>query len=373
MVVGQEDQTGLAPVERRGVNDQESMAGTTAVREGFALDVVALEEWLAGHIDGFRGGLIVEQFKGGQSNPTYKLITLDGSYVLRRKPPGRLLKGAHAIEREARVIEALGRAGFPVAQMYGLCADEAVLGSSFYIMAMVEGRIFWDATFPGVTVTERPAYFDAMNATIAALHGIDHQAIGLGDFGRDGGYIQRQLAIWTRQYLTDDAAGRDPHMDLLIEWLPANIPPLDETCVVHGDFRCDNMIFHPTEPRVIAVLDWELSTLGHPLADFAYHLMMYQMPPQVVAGLDGADLTALNIPAEADYVADYCRRTGRESIPDLDFYRAFAFFRLAAILHGIKARYLRGTAASPAAKVRGEAYPVLARLAWEAAGRAGAG
>ncbi|RYY35643.1 MAG: phosphotransferase family protein, partial [Sphingomonadales bacterium] len=357
--------------ERAGVSDQEAMAGTTPVREGFAFDVAALERWMAANVDGFAGPLTVEQFKGGQSNPTFKLLTPARTYVLRRKPPGPILKGAHAVEREARVIAALGQVHFPVAHMYALCTDESVIGSWFYIMAMVEGRIFWDATFPEVPREERPAYFDAMNATIARLHGIDYAGIGLGDYGREGNFFQRQIATWSKQYLADTDAGRDPAMDRLVEWLPANIPPGDATSIVHGDFRCDNMVFHLTEPRVIAVLDWELSTLGHPLADFAYHLMMYRMPPDIVAGLAGADLAALNIPSEQDYVAAYCRRTGRESIPDLDFYLAFNFFRLAAIMHGIKGRYLRGTAASAQAKSRGDSYPLIAQAGWTLAQAAG--
>ncbi|MBF9151489.1 phosphotransferase [Novosphingobium jiangmenense] len=345
---------------------QEANAGTTPVREGYRFDEAALSRWMEGHVEGFSGPLTVEQFKGGQSNPTYKLVTPDRAYVLRRKPPGPVLKGAHAVEREAKVLSALGSVGFPVAKVYGLCTDESVIGSWFYVMEMVEGRIFWDATFPEVPREERPAYFDAMNATIAQLHSIDHEAVGLGDYGKPGNYFARQVGRWSKQYLEDELAGRDPDMDALVEWLPTAIPDGDETSVVHGDFRCDNMIFHPTEPRVIAVLDWELSTLGHPLADFAYHAMMYHMPPNIVAGLEGADLAALNIPSEADYVAAYCERTGRDTIPSWDFYMAFNFFRLAAIFHGIKGRYLRGTAASAHAKDRAEAFPVLARLARQA-------
>lgn len=345
---------------------QEANAGTTQVREGYSFDEAALSRWMDANVEGFAGPLAVEQFKGGQSNPTYKLLTPGRNYVLRRKPPGPVLKGAHAVEREAKVLSALGSVGFPVAHVYGLCTDESVIGSWFYVMEMVEGRIFWEATFPDVPAAERPAYFDAMNATIAQLHSIDHEAIGLGDYGKPGNYFARQVGRWSKQYLEDELAGRDPNMDALVEWLPTAIPDGDETSVVHGDFRCDNMIFHPTEPRVIAVLDWELSTLGHPLADFAYHAMMYHMPPHIVAGLVGADLDALNIPTEAEYVAAYCRRTGRETIPSWDFYMAFNFFRLAAIFHGIKGRYLRGTAASAHAKDRAEAFPVLAKLAREA-------
>jgi len=344
--------------------------GTTPVREGHRFDEAALARWMAANVEGFRGPLTIEQFKGGQSNPTYKLLTPERSYVMRRKPPGQLLKGAHAVEREAKVLVGLAKAGFPVARVYGLCTDDNVIGTWFYVMEMVEGRIFWDATLPDVGRDERPAYFEAMNATLAQLHRVDYQAVGLGDYGRPGNYFERQIARWSKQYLEDTEAGRDPDMDRLIAWLPANIPPGEETSVVHGDFRVDNMIFHPTEPRVLAVLDWELSTLGHPLADFAYHAMMYHMPPQIVAGLAGADLAALNIPSEADYVAAYCRRTGRRDIPNYPFYIAFNFFRMAAIFHGIKGRVIRGTASSAQAAERAQAFPALTQIAWAMAKQA---
>ncbi|MCB2049879.1 MAG: phosphotransferase [Novosphingobium sp.] len=337
--------------------------GTTTVREGFEIDAAALGAWMEANVEGYAGPLTIEQFKGGQSNPTYKLVTPGRNYVLRRKPPGKLLKGAHAVEREAKAMAALGKVGFPVPRVFGVCTDDGVIGTWFFVMEMVEGRIFWDATFPDVSREERPAYFDAMNATIAALHKVDYVAAGLGDFGKPGNYFERQIGRWTKQYLADEEAGRDAGMDRLIEWLPDNIPPGDETSVAHGDFKVDNMIFHPTEPRVIAVLDWELSTLGHPLADFAYNAMMYRMPPDIVAGLANADLAALNIPTEEEYVAAYCQRMGRGAIPNWDFYIAFQFFRLAAIFHGIKGRVARGTAANEKARERAKAYPRIVDLA----------
>jgi len=348
-------------------------SGTGAVRAGQEIDAAALARWLGENVEDFAGPLAIEQFRGGQSNPTYKLVTPARSYVLRRKPPGPLLPGAHAVEREFRVITALGRQGFPVARAYALCEDESVIGTAFYVMEMVEGRIFWDPTFPDVPKAERAAYFDAMTETIARLHMVDPDAAGLGDYGKPGNYFARQIVRWSKQYEEDVEAGRVPAMDRLAEWLPANVPPDEPRArVIHGDFRCDNMIFHPTEPRVVAVLDWELSTLGHPLADFTYHLMMYRMPPGISTGLAEVDLAALNIPSEAEYVAAYCRRTGRDGIPDLDFYLAFNLFRLAGIVHGIKGRLLRGNAASAHASAMVKMLEPLAELAWEQAKRAGA-
>jgi aminoglycoside phosphotransferase (APT) family kinase protein len=363
----QKDQTRLARAFGVIATAADSNSGTTPAREGFALDEAQLIEWMAANVAGFAGPLRIEQFKGGQSNPTYKLVTPNQAYVLRKKPPGPILKGAHAIEREAQVLTGLAKANFPVAGVHGLCADESTIGTPFYVMDMVEGRIFWDATLPEIAREERPAYFDAMNATIAALHAVDYEAVGLGDYGRPGNYFERQIGRWSKQYLEDTEAGRDPNMDRLLDWLPANIPPGDDTSIVHGDFRIDNIIFHPAEPRVLAVLDWELSTLGHPLADFAYHAMMYHMPPEIVAGLAGADIAAVNLPTEHDYIAAYCARTGREVIPDYAFYLAFNFFRLAAVFHGIKGRVIRGTAASSNAKDRAESLPRLAEIAWQIA------
>jgi len=348
------------------IHDAAANSGTTPVRPSHEFDVQALALWLEDHVDGYAGPLDVLQFKGGQSNPTYLLTTPERRYVLRRKPPGETLKGAHAVEREARVMSALIGEGFPVPRVFALCTDDAVIGSWFFVMEMVEGRIFWDATFPQASRDERPAYFAAMNETLARLHAVVPEAVGLGDYGKAGNYFERQIARWSRQYLADEIAGRNADMDRLVEWLPRHIPEDDGASIVHGDFRCDNMIFHPVEPRVIAVLDWELSTLGHPLADFANHAMMYRMPPDIVAGLEGADLVALNIPTEAEYVAMYCRRTGRADIADWDFYMAFNFFRLAAIFHGIKSRAIRGTASSAHAHERGAKFPRLAAKAVEA-------
>jgi len=343
-----------------------AFGGSGPVREAHRFDEKRLAQWLSGAVPGFTGPLTVEQFRGGQSNPTYRLITPHRSFVLRRKPPGVLLKGAHAVEREARVLQSLGTVGYPVPRVHGLCTDEEVIGTWFYVMDYVEGRIFWNATLPEVEREARPRYFDAMNEALARLHALDYRQIGLTDYGRPGNYFARQIERWSRQYREDTEAGRNPDMDRLIEWLPQHVPPGDETSPVHGDYRIDNLIFHPTEARVLAVLDWELSTLGHPLADFGNHLMMYRLPPRLIAGLLGSDLPALNIPSEAQYVAAYCRRTGRDGIadPDLDFYVTFGLFRMTAILHGIKGRLARGTAASTQAKEYADAVDWMAELAW---------
>ncbi len=340
--------------------------GTIAVREAYRFDEHRLEAWMRQHVPGFEGPVTVAQFAGGQSNPTYRIDSPRETYVMRRKPPGSLLKGAHAIDREARVQGALLAADFPVPRIYGVCDDASVIGTPFYVMQWIDGRIVWDATFPAVTREERPTYFAAVTEILGRLHTLDFRALGLGDYGRPGNYFERQLARWTGQYTEGiHAAGAYPQMDRLIDWLARHIPPDDEACLVHGDFRIDNLIFHPTEPRILAILDWELSTLGHPLGDFCYYLMMYRMPPRIVAGLRGAPLPELNIPSESDCVAAYCRRTGREGIANLDFYIAFNMFRLAAICHGIKGRLTRGTAISTRAVEYAAAVGWLADLAWE--------
>jgi aminoglycoside phosphotransferase (APT) family kinase protein len=339
--------------------------GTREVAGRLRFDEVALTNWMNGHVGGFRGPLTVSQFKGGQSNPTYRLDTPDRAYVLRRKPPGKLLPGAHAVEREYRVISALGAAGFPVPLVHGICEDEAVIGTPFYIMDLVEGRIVWDASFPALDPAGRAAHFDAMNATIAQLHGFDPDAIGLGDYGRASGFVERQVGRWSKQYETDIDAGRVAAMDRLVAWLQDNQPPdSGQGRVVHGDFLCDNMVFAPHEPRVAAVLDWELSTLGDPAADFVYHLMMYRMPAGMFTGLKGLDFAELGIPSEEDYVAAYCSRTGRSGLPHLDYLMVFVMFRLAAICHGIRGRLARGSAASAHAEATAALTEPLAELAW---------
>ena len=347
----------------------EANTGTREVTERLRFDEASLSGWLAANVEGFQQPIKVSQFKGGQSNPTYRIDSGSGSYVLRRKPPGKILPGAHAVDREYRVLAALGAQGFPVPRVYGLCEDDSVIGTAFYVMDMVPGRIVWEAEFPGLDRDARAAHFDAMNATIAQLHSYDPEAIGLGDYGKATGFVERQVARWSKQYLADTDAGRIPAMDQLVDWLGKHLPPdSGRSSVVHGDFRCDNMIFDADQPAVRAVLDWELSTLGDPAADFTYHLLMYRMPggPNF-SGLAGQDLEALGIPSEDDYVAAYCRRTGRDHLPNKDYLIAFCLFRLAGILHGIKGRLVRGNASSAHAAQMVERLEPLADLAWESA------
>jgi aminoglycoside phosphotransferase (APT) family kinase protein len=336
-------------------------------------DTAPLEAWMKQHVDGFEGPLEIDKFPGGQSNPTFKLTTPGHQYVLRRKPPGKLLQGAHAVEREYQVMSALEPLDFPVPHTYGLCEDPAVVGTPFFLMDMVPGRIFWDPRLPEVPVGERRACYDSMCETIARLHQVDYRAAGLADYGKPGHFVERQISLWSRQYLHDDVAGRIEAMDRLVEWLPDHVPDDDDAgSIVHGDFRCDNLIFHPEEPRVIAVLDWELSTLGNPLADFTYHLMVYRLPAGLPASLSGADFSALGIPDEAGYTAAYCAHTSRDEIPGLDFYIAFNMFRLAAIIHGVKGRLLRGNASNPRADQLISHLDELAAHAWQQAIKAGA-
>jgi len=332
---------------------------------GLSLD--RLEAWLGGHVEGFRGPLAAERFAGGQSNPTYRLAAASGQYVLRRKPPGPLLPSAHAVDREFRVMRALAETAVPVPRVLALCEDDSVIGSAFYIMEFLDGRIFWDQRLAEVVdLAHRTAIFDSMNAVIAALHSVDYQVLGLGDFGRPGNYLGRQIARWSRQYRASETAAIEA-MDRLIDWLPAHLPAESAPAIVHGDYRMDNLIFHKTEPRVIGVLDWELSTIGDPLADFAYHAMSWRVTPELFRGLAGIDFAATGIPDEAEYVALYCRRTGREAIPAWEFYMVYSLFRIAAILQGIAKRAIDGTAAGADAAEQGRLARPLAEQAWDLA------
>jgi aminoglycoside phosphotransferase (APT) family kinase protein len=317
------------------------------------------------HIEGFRGPIDVRQFAGGQSNPTFLVQSADHRYVLRRKPPGKLLPSAHAVDREYRVIVALANTAVPVAKAYALCEDPALIGTAFYVMDYVEGRVFWDAALPEVASLERRAIYDEMTRVIAALHSVDYTAVGLGDYGKPGRYIERQVARWTQQYRASETETIDA-VQRLIEWLPKHIPADEETAIVHGDFRLDNAIFHPNEPRILAVLDWELSTLGHPLVDLAYLCMRYHLSAVEFRGLGGLDPAALQIPSEAECVADYCRRRGRAPVAPQDwtYYLAFNMFRLAGILQGVLARAIQGNASSATALEAGRRARPLAEQAW---------
>ncbi len=342
--------------------------GATLVPPVHAFDIDALAAFIRARVGPFAGTLAVEQFQGGQSNPTYRITAGDARYILRRKPPGNLLPSAHAIDREYRVMAALHGTDVPVARMYGLCEDPAVIGTAFYLMEYVEGRILWDPTLPGLTPAVRAAHYDELIRVLAALHTVDFTHAGLADFGKVGSYIERQIARWSKPYQAR-AADRILAMDRLLEWLQPHFPAGDETRIVHGDFRLDNVIFHPTEPRILAVLDWELSTLGHPLSDLAYHVMTWRLTPDEFRGLKGSDLAALGIPLEHDYVATYCRHTGRTEIPHWEFYLIFNMFRIAAILHGVHSRALAGNAASQNAVETGGRARLVAAVAWDMARR----
>ena len=351
----------------------EAYTGTRPISEQHAFDVLVLTAYLESHLPGFAGPLSVELFKGGQSNPTYKLTTPQRAYVMRAKPGpvAKLLPSAHAIEREYRVMQALHGTDVPVAQMHLLCEDETVIGRAFYIMEFVEGRVLWDQSLPGMSTEQRGAIYDEMNRVIAALHSVDFAARGLADYGKPGNFFERQIGRWTKQY---QASVTEPieAMDRLIEWLPGHIPAgaRDDTqvSIVHGDFRLDNLIFHPTEPRVLAVLDWELSTLGHPLGDFSYHCMAWHIPPGAFRGIGGLNIEALGIPSEREYVRRYCERTGRADpdavMADWNFYMAYNLFRLAGILQGIAKRVVDGTASSAQARQAAAGARPLAEMAW---------
>jgi len=353
--------------------------GTRPVSGAHAFDTAALGAWMTQHVEDFAGPLGVEMFKGGQSNPTYKLITPERTYVMRAKPGpvAKLLPSAHAIEREFAVMRGLAGTDVPVARMHALCEDESVIGRAFYIMEYVEGRVLWDQTLPGMTPAERGAIYDELNRVIAALHKVDYAARGLADYGKPGNYFERQIGRWSKQY---QASVTQPitEMDRLIDWLPAHIPASarDEglTSIVHGDYRLDNVIFHPSEPRILAVLDWELSTLGHPLADFSYHCMAWHIPPGTFRGIGGVDLASLGIPSEQDYIHRYCERTGlatpEQLAPDWNFYLAYNMFRIAAILQGIAKRVEAGTASSAQARASGAGARPMAELAWSFAQKA---
>ena len=357
----------------------DQFTGTRPVAGMHAFDTGALQAWLQAKLPGFAGPLAVEQFKGGQSNPTFKLLTPGAAYVMRSKPgpAAKLLPSAHAIEREYRVMAALAGRGVPVPQMLALCEDEAVIGRAFFIMSFAEGRVLWDQSLPGMSPGERSAIYDEMNRVIAALHSVDIASAGLADYGKPGNYFERQIGRWSRQYL---ASVTQPiqAMDELMAWLPAHMPAsaLDATkiAVVHGDYRLDNLVFHPIEPRVLAVLDWELSTLGHPLADFSYHCMAWHIPPGAFRGIGGLDHAALGIPMEPEYIKRYCERTGvatpQSLAVDWNFYLAYNLFRMAAILQGIAKRVEAGTASSEQARNAGAGARPLAELGWRFAQQA---
>ena len=350
-------------------------SGVKPVEERHKLDETRLAAWLEANVKGYAGPLEVFQFKGGQSNPTYRLDTPARRYVLRRKPFGKLLPSAHAVDREFKVISALHAAGFPAARTYGLCIDDSVIGAMFYVMEMVTGRIFWDGALPTLTPTERTEVYAAEIATLAQLHNYDPATIGLGDFGKPGNYFARQVERWSKQYRASETGHIEP-MEKLMEFLPRTVPQQERISVVHGDYRIDNMIFDAREPKVVAVLDWELSTLGDPLADLSYFLMLWHMPPASQgagsSGIFGLDHKALGIPSIAEACTQYCALTGRTGIPNLDWYFAFNMFRIAAILQGIAGRLRDGTAASTMATETVKRIVPLAEAAWGFAKKVGA-
>jgi len=358
----------------------DAYTGTKAISSQHEFDHCVLTSYLEAHLDGFAGPLTIEQFKGGQSNPTFKLTTPARSYVMRSKPgpAAKLLSSAHAIDREYRVMKALHATDVPVPEMHFLCEDESVIGRAFYVMEFLEGRVLWNQSLPEFDVAGRSAIYDEMNRVIAALHLVNVEAAGLTSFGKPGNYFERQIGRWSKQYLASvDHPLIEPisAMERLMEWLPAHIPESardeSQATVVHGDFRLDNMVFHPTQPRVLGVLDWELSTVGHPLADFSYHCMSWHIEPGAFRGIGGLDLAALGIPSEDAYVRRYCERTGRADpqlvMADWSFYMAYNLFRMAGILQGIAKRVIDGTASSEQAKQAASGARPLAEMGWKIA------
>ena len=329
-------------------------------------DPLRLAAWMAQHVPGFAGPMEITALSGGQSNPTFRLSTPGADYVLRRKPMGVLLASAHQVDREFRVISALAGSDVPVPRVFGLCADDSVIGSMFYVMAFVPGRVFFDPRLPDVAAADRGAIFDSMNRTIAALHRIDPGSVGLGDYGRPANYLQRQMARWSKQYRASEIVPIEA-MDRLIEFLPERLPQDGPAGIVHGDLRLDNMLIHPTEPRVVAVLDWELSTLGDPLVDFAYNAMTWRLDPDLFRGLAGVDTGALGLPDEGAYTADYFARIGREVPENWEIYVVFNLFRLAAIVQGIAKRAAEGTAANAEAEALGRKARPIAERGWKLA------
>lgn len=351
---------------------QEKFSGTKEVEQHLKFDELRLIRYLEKHIKGFEGPLQVKRFKGGQSNPTYQLITPGGNYVLRRKPPGELLPSAHAVDREFRIISAMHKAGFPTPEPYVLCADPSITGTMFYVMEMVEGRVFWDMSLPDLAPTERAAIYDAKIQTLAVFQAFDYRTVGLEGFGKTSDYFARQIHRWGKTYAASETETIED-MDRLNEWLPKNIPTDDAVSLIHGDYRMDNMIFHPSEPRVVAVLDWELATIGHPLGDFTYHLCPWLLPPigERVSSLVGLDLPALGIPTEEEYTRRYCELVGRDEIANMDYYRAYTVWRIAAIYQGIIKRVEDGTAASSEAPTEADFVRKFAATAMAHAVKAG--
>jgi aminoglycoside phosphotransferase (APT) family kinase protein len=332
------------------------------IREAHRVDEVRLDAWMTANIDGYAGELAVRQFKGGQSNPTYWLADRARQYVLRKKPPGKLLHSAHMVEREYRVMRALRDTEVPTAAMYALCEDESVIGTRFFVMEYLPGRIFWNVQLPELEPEQRRAIYAELVRVLAAIHSVDLEATGLADYGRPDAYVARQIQRWTKQYLASQTSDVAP-MNQLIELLPANIPDDEATTLVHGDYRLDNLILHPTEPCALAVIDWELSTLGHPLCDLAYACMLYELVLPKIGGLAGVDFATSGIPDEAAFVASYCELVGRDGVPDLSYYKAFSLFRLAAICQGVYKRSIDGNASSAEAAMLGAAVPHLAGIA----------